>query len=857
MNRVYKRGIRIALASVALGAIALPAAEPTAAQAVRIDLPQQDLGQSLRAVAARTGWEVLFEPGDVAGRTAEAVSGDYSAPQAIAILTRGTGLHVQIEGKSIIVKGRSSAPALDAGADVSDAIVVTGTRIPGAASPSPLTVMNSDDMRSAGRGTLAEAIRDIPQNSMAGNNPGLVSGVPNARGINVGSSVSINLRGIGADATLTLLNGHRVSYNATRQGVDISSIPLLAVDRLEVVADGASAIYGSDAVAGVANIILKRDYEGAAVMMRYAGSTDGGGSHRQAGFITGHSWSTGGFMLAGEHEDASAIVARQRSYTAALAPTQTLYPSIKRSNVALAGHQRLGEGFELSVDALYNQRRSVFNLPFQSTASYLTFGAYNFPRNRSFVVAPSLAWTATDRWTVTLSGAYGRDRTHYDNDSYTNGRVTNSTRGCYCNNAQSVELGADGSLFALPGGDAKLAIGTGLRRDTLISSRVGAQTLRARQTSRYAYGEINAPLVGPSQELRFVHKLTASAAIRYENYRAIGDIATPKLGLIYEPTPDFAFKGSWGKSFKAATLFQRFTAKTASVRPIASVGGSGFPAGSTALFLTGGQPGIGPERAKTWSATLAVHPRAIEGLSVDLSYFHIDYRDRVAAPIASLARALSDPLNATFVNRAPSAADKAAAVAGVEQLLLAAGGYDPSRIVAIIDNRNRNVTAQKIEGADLQLRYRLSIRETGSLTFGVNGAYLKSEQQTLPGQPFAANAGQIFFPPHYTARGFLTWRDGGSVVTFAGNYNGDTDDRRFSPIVRSGGMTTFDLTVRHELGDRAGPFANLEIAASVSNMFNQKPDLIRTLTDYDLPYDATNNSPIGRFVSLTLTKRFP
>src|SRR3546814_5220261 len=72
---------------------------------------------------------------------------------------------------------------------------------------------------------------------------------------NLDSSSQLNLRGLGPDATLTLLNGHRLPYGGAFAGIDISAIPVAAVERLEIVPDGASAQYGSDAVAGVANKI--------------------------------------------------------------------------------------------------------------------------------------------------------------------------------------------------------------------------------------------------------------------------------------------------------------------------------------------------------------------------------------------------------------------------------------------------------------------------------------------------------------------------------------------------------------------------------------------------------------------------
>src|SRR5690606_19798485 len=143
------------------------------------------------------------------------------------------------------------------GAATLGAVVVTGTRIRGGESASPVITIGIEDIREAGFTDLGQVIRSIPQNFSGGENPGVAAGAETGpAGIanrNVTGGSSLNLRGLGADATLTLLNGRRLAYGGYTQTVDIAAIPVEAVDRIEIVADGASAIYGSDAVAGVAN----------------------------------------------------------------------------------------------------------------------------------------------------------------------------------------------------------------------------------------------------------------------------------------------------------------------------------------------------------------------------------------------------------------------------------------------------------------------------------------------------------------------------------------------------------------------------------------------------------------------------
>src|SRR3546814_19176612 len=87
-----------------------------------------------------------------------------------------------------------------------------------------------------------------------------------------------------------------MAYGGIAQAIDISAIPVEAVDRIDIVADGASAIYGSDAVGGVANVVLKRDFDGFALGARYGTATDGGLATREYTATAGHVWSSGGLI---------------------------------------------------------------------------------------------------------------------------------------------------------------------------------------------------------------------------------------------------------------------------------------------------------------------------------------------------------------------------------------------------------------------------------------------------------------------------------------------------------------------------------------------------------------------------------
>src|SRR5690606_37701065 len=146
------------------------------------------------------------------------------------------------------------------------------------------------------------------------------------------------------------------------------------------------------------------------------------------------------------------------------------------------------------------------------------------------------------------------------------------------------------------------------------------------------------------QGLRFVHRLDLDAAVRYERYPDIGSVVTPKIGAAWSLTGDVALKGSWGRSFRAPTLFQQYQPRAATLYPPALLGASGADPAAGAILLLGGSPDLKPERATTWSATLDLHPRAVPGLTMAVSYFRISYRDRIVSPITRLSQALSNPL---------------------------------------------------------------------------------------------------------------------------------------------------------------------------------------------------------------------
>lgn len=264
-----------ALAALAIFSQAVPAYAQQ--QGFDLDIPAQDLGSALRAFARSTNQQVTFASADVRGKQAPAVKGRYTVPAALDILLSGSGLVVQNGHSGVLiirraVRGETRAAASAEPRLTSD-IIVTGSRLQHSSFDSPIPVAEVDrtDLLEDGYTDIAEALDDVPGIDQAD------SLANNQSAIQASGLSTISLRGLGSNRTLTLIDGRRTVSNAgNKNAVSLSSIPQYFVDRVDVSTGGASAVYGSDAIAGVVNVVTSR-FDG--VKARAVGSAtyDGGG----------------------------------------------------------------------------------------------------------------------------------------------------------------------------------------------------------------------------------------------------------------------------------------------------------------------------------------------------------------------------------------------------------------------------------------------------------------------------------------------------------------------------------------------------------------------------------------------------
>lgn len=172
-----------------------------------------------------------------------------------------------------------------------DAVQVTGSRIPRAQveGPAPITVINAEQIRSSGFTTVPDVLRAMTQNGGETQSQQSSGGADFSPG-----AQQVDLRGLGPNHTLVLVNGRRIAdfpmpFKGRSNFTDVSNIPLGMIDRIEVLTGSASAIYGSDAIAGVVNFILKKKADGTTIDMRMGTTTEGGGESFDMSLASGFS----------------------------------------------------------------------------------------------------------------------------------------------------------------------------------------------------------------------------------------------------------------------------------------------------------------------------------------------------------------------------------------------------------------------------------------------------------------------------------------------------------------------------------------------------------------------------------------
>jgi len=213
--------------------------------------------------------------------------------------------------------GNTSAGQPPSGGELSE-VTVTGTRIHGVQQVGSASLnLSQADLQSSGLSSTADVLQQYPQLLSLGSGIGATGAGTDQQGETLDTTFAsaVNIRGIGREATLSLIDGHRIPYtSADMSFFDPNSIPLQMLQRVEVVPDGTSPIYGADAVAGTVNYILRKPFTGAESYVQYGSAQ--GENQWQATQIVGLTWGgeASGFVIGYQHTHQGALNAADRPF---------------------------------------------------------------------------------------------------------------------------------------------------------------------------------------------------------------------------------------------------------------------------------------------------------------------------------------------------------------------------------------------------------------------------------------------------------------------------------------------------------------------------------------------------------------
>lgn len=856
-------------------------------------------------------------------------------------------------------------------ADNQDRVIITGSRVRGVeeAVGSPVIDIGRADIEEANVTTVDKLIQQTPQILDLGISEGSRS--QNGGSGNIVYGTGINLRGLGPYSTLTLIDGHRAVSNG--RSIDPSFLPSLGLERIEVLADGASAVYGSDAVAGVVNLIPRRFVDGGQVFGRY-GIGDNY-NEEQLGAAWGTTWDSGQVHLAYEYNYRSALNGLDRDFfradqtnrggpdyrqtqcnpgniviggvsyaipeggvtaanqTALLPGTvnrcealaaQDLLPEQEYDSFAMTFNQDINNWLELVMDGFHTERTftrqvapTAANLTVPSTNAFfvappgLTPASmtvqYNFGNDvpegdsttgfaRNVELTAGLVARLPADWRGEILATYGENQDNSESfRGINNGALAaalasanpatafdpfglNRTNPTVIagianqiflaptnNEFTGYEARFDGPVFALPGGQVRLAFGYERQEHTthlgLARGNPGTPiTFRTYDRSvDSAYAEVYVPLFGPDNAMPGFRRLELNIAGRFDDYSDVGDTSNPKVGVNWGPIDDLTFRASYGTSLRAPIFAELYGNSSALfVQPYSDPTAGNAPVQGVAL--SGGNTGLKPEEATTWSAGFDWEPSQIPGLFVSLGWFDIEYEGQIAAYLSDLSilRNESQFGGTGIILRDAAAAQRVADLqAGGTPI---GRGVLPNPVTLFVDGRPQNLGVSHMEGLDFNVGYALEAFG-GDLDVGVDGTYLtKFDTSITPNGILLDKNDKIFNPLDFKMRARASWtRDAIRLYGVVNHVGGYTNDL-VTPNQGVDAWTSVDAGIAITPGEETAPFleGGFTIGLDIRNLLDEEPPYVTIAPNVNGSggYDATAASPVGRVVSVSLRKKW-
>lgn len=876
------------------------------------DIPAQALGTALKALAKDRGIQLVFRSEVVGTIKTHGATGELTTREALTKLLEGTDLvysfldenTVTIVPKGEVAPGSAAGPAdpgrggsssqtttqnqekddsfrvaqVDQGPPATSStvkkedeeeakkkpeqlqeVVVTGTHIHGSTNPTaPLIVIDRAEIESSGFTTTQQLVDSIPQNFRGGAAGGTEDGLYGSGFLanqNDSFATAVNLRGLGESSTLVLVNGHRMAPSAQGIFVDVSMIPLAAIDRVEIMTDGASAIYGADAVAGVVNFILRKDYQGQETWANYGSGTDGTRPQSLIGQSVGRNWSDGNAVATLQYQKQGALSAADRSYTSSSPSPTDLYPESRRLSALASIRQDLPAGFDIAADLLYSHAH-------RSGAQNPGFGylvAYD-PVSQDGVATVTLGYRPSEQWRVQASASYGLENTAVSQEYIPQEIPVCGSGPCHSHDNDKIESGeliADGSLFRVPGGDVKAALGVSYRNETFSLVQVeetGNQNFDRHVTAEFM--ELELPIVGAVNALPGVRRADISLAVRHDDYSDFGSTTNPRFGVSWQPVDGLHVRAAYSTAFRAPNAYEEtagmgfppFNNYLLTV-PLTSPTGATVP-----IFYQRYLPGIAlnAEKSRNVTAGFDLEPTFLSNFKLSVDYFNIRYRDRVITPNLDAA-ALSE-LNAygSLIQPIPN---DAAAQSYLNNILAEGGQYfdevgtGAAGVRYLFNGYEQNAALERTSGVDVTASFHFSVSSNEFRT-ALNVTRINSLSTSYTNTSTPTDLSNTYGNPlHWRGRGQVGWSRGRWSFNAAANYSGsyvDTSTASHPPIAS---WTTVDAQIAYAL-----PFAKeSSLSISCTNLTNKDPPYVLAANQFvgTIHYDVANANPLGRVLLLS------
>jgi outer membrane receptor protein involved in Fe transport len=905
------------LTSVSAGALATQAraqapgaTTSTEQERLDFDIPAQPLSSALSEFARQSGVRTLFSYDRLSLVRTRAVHGEFTRQEALNLLLTETGYQARISSDNVMeveAPARPQSPHNDAAESApvrvpssqsrrtrseefgteEETIIVVGTNIRGIyPSSSPVQIYTAEDIARTGATTTEQFVQKLPQNlgtrtQYAGSSAGTGSAGPNREAVN-----GVDLRGLGVGTTLVLLNGRRMALSAWGQSADVSAIPVSAIDRVEVLTDGASAIYGSDAIGGVVNFVLRTDYDGAETRASYGGVTEGGLRQGRVSHLIGGNWNSGNAMLSLDTFSASALEAADRSYAAITAPG-TLTPVDQRYNALGAFSQQLSTHVTLD---------GQFNYALRDTKNVAGFPSASRPSDARFIVNRTEAdqffgnFALSTDFGDTLHASLAATYTENDVDGHSvehrvNGSLFNRF---YDQNFLSVDVTTmlGGTAFLAPGGEARFSLGIGYLQESFQSNSTAVGFASGRELARgttYGFGEFFIPIVSEENALPFVRRLDLSLSARYTKYqdksdpalgRDFGDNTNPKIGILWSPVEGLNFRATYGESFRAPSLTEIDPSGAINyvvAYPVPLTGG--VP--SIELLVAGSSTDLEPETATSYTFGFDYEPLGRTGFRASATYFSIDYSGRIAIGDSSGGLGpLSNPdLYPDVIYRA-SSADQIERILRTTENLVNIPGINLSDPAAaaqvlyampnfwILDQRYRNLSGSMLDGVDLIIADEFAT-QLGAISIEAQLTRMfEYTQQVSASSPVISVVDTVLHPADLRGRISVGLTRDAFDATLGVNYVDDYSNPYATVASQNvGSWTTTDASLTYDFfRDSGAPFGGFALNLSIQNLLDQDPPSVALSSGEALRlpvgFDPANANPYGRLIVLGLTKRW-